>query len=159
MRTHSVIILLVLGFTFPILSPGQDVSGFAGAWRQDIPDTSPKPRSRIPKELLIKIEGDTLLVTMKGPGKMHSVDVTFQIGGPEVTYTGLDGDEFHIKVTRDGQTMVFDGSEHEKGSDHHVHEVWSLKDKKEGQVLVDTKDAKDPDEPAKVVSEYERLKQ
>lgn len=159
MRVHSGVLLLGLALASTSISPAQEASGFVGAWRQDISDTSPKPRSRIPKELVIKLAGDTLMVTMKGPGKVHSVDVTFQIGGPEVTYTGLDGDEFHIKAARDGNSLVFDGREHEKGSDYPVHEVWTLRNKSEGQVLVDTKNAKDPDEPAKVSAEYERVKQ
>jgi hypothetical protein len=159
MRKHKLVLLLGLGIASSSLSYSQELSGFVGAWRQDISDTSPKPKYKIPKELVIKLDGDTLTVTMKGPGKVHSANVTFEIGGPEVTYTGLDGDEFHIKATRDGNSLVFDGSEHERGSDRAVHEVWTLQNKSEGQVLLDTKNAKDPDEPAKVVAEYERVKQ
>ncbi len=146
--------LLVSG---PVYS--QDLSGFAGNWRQDIAETTPRPRGKTPKELKVKIDGDTLMMTMTGPGKVHTVEITLQIGGPEVTYTGLDGDEFHVKLTRDGHSLVFDGREHEKGRDYPVHEVWTLRNKSEGQVLVDTKDAKDPDEPAKTVTEYERVQQ
>jgi len=159
MRVPSGVLLLGMAIASSGPSHGQESMGFVGSWRQDISDTSPKPKSRIPKELVIKLDGDTLMVTIKGPGKVHSVDVTFQIGGPEVTYTGLDGDEFHIKATRDGTSLVFDGSEHEKGHDYTVHEVWTLQNKSEGQVLVDSKNAKDPDEPAKVAAEYERVKQ
>jgi endonuclease YncB( thermonuclease family) len=158
MRVQSGVVLLGLAIVSASLSPGQEPMGFVGHWRQDLADTSPKPKSRIPKELVIKLDGDTLMVTMKGPGKVHSVDVTFRIGGPEVTYTGLDGDEFHIKAIRDGNSLVFDGSEHENGSDRPVHKVWTLRNKSEGQVLVETKTAKDPAEPAKVVAEYERVK-
>ncbi len=107
---------------------------------------------------MIKLDGDMLMVSMKGPGKVHSVNVTFQMGGPEVTYTGLDGDEFHVKVTRDGDSLVFDGSEHEDSRELPVHEMWSLRNKGEGQVLVDAKNAKSAGGAGRV-SEYERVKE
>jgi len=138
---------------------GQDASGFNGTWREDIREGSPTGKSKTPRELRITTNRDTLTVTMTGTGKIHSVDVTYQIDGPEVTYTGLDGDEFHIKVSRGANNFVFDGHERERGSDYPVHEVWTLKNKSEGQVLIVTKDQKGSDEPAKSVTEYERVPQ
>lgn len=150
---------LFASLAFPPFLPAQDLSAFAGSWRQDIPDSSPRSKTRKPKELNVAITGDNLTMAITGPGKVHHIEVTFQIGGPEVTYTGLDGDEFHIKLTREGNSLIFAGREHEDGHNYAVHEVWTLRDKSEGQVLVDTKDAKDPDEPRKSVTEYERIKQ
>jgi hypothetical protein len=151
--------LLVGGLLISGRVYSQDVGGFAGSWRQDITQTSLRSKEKNAKGLEVKIDGDTLMITMTGPGKVHSVELTLQIGGPEVTYTGLDGDEFHIKLTRNGDGLVFEGREHEKGSDYRVHEVWTLRNKSGRQVLVDTKDAKDPDESAKRVTEYERVQQ
>lgn len=143
----------------PAFAGAQNASAFSGLWRQDIADSSPKSKSRIPKQLNIKLEGDTLTVTMMGLGKVHQVDMTYQLGGPELTYTGLDGDEFHIKARREGDSLVFDGNEHERGSEHAVHETWTLQNKSEAQLLIDAKNAKDPDEPAQIRSEYQRVKQ
>ncbi len=157
MRVQSGVLLLGLAITSSRMSHGQELMGFVGSWRQDIAGTSPKPKSRISKTLVIRLDGDNLTVTMMGPGKVHNVDVSFQIGGPEVTYTGLDGDEFHIKATRDGNSLVFDGSEREESRDLAVHETWTLRNKGEGEVLVDTKNAKSPGEPAKIF-EFERVK-
>ena len=133
--------LMILGFVLAAsgMSHGQGAGGFVGAWRQVISDSSPARKVRIPKELVIKLDGDTLGVIMKGPGKVHIINVSFPIGGPEVTYTGLDGDEFHLRVSRDGDRLVFDGSEHEDGRDLPVHETWTLRNKGDGQVLVDSK--------------------
>ena len=39
---------------------------------------------------------------MKQADGPHSLDLHYQIGGPELVYKGLDGDEFHTKATRDG---------------------------------------------------------
>jgi len=156
MRIHNGVIFFSLALASSGISSGQEPAGFAGTWRQD---SSPASKARTPKELVITIDHDTLMVTMKGPGKVHGVNVTYQIGGPEVTYTGLDGDEFHIKVTRDGDSLVFDGREYEDGSNLPVHEVWTLRNKSEGQVLVETKNnAKSASKPAKI-SEYQRIKQ
>jgi len=151
------LLAVVLAFSAAVaVAEGPD--GFAGVWRQNIPDSAGKPRSKIPKQLVIKLDGHALMVTMKGPGKVPKVDVTFQLGGPEVTYTGLDGDEFHIRATREGDRLVFDGTENEMGSSLLVHEVWTLRSNSEGDVLVDTKNAKDHNQSPRV-SEYERLKQ
>jgi hypothetical protein len=140
------------------MSYGKEHSEFNGTWRQAIYGASPTTKSKTPRELVIKLDGDTLMLTMKGPGSIHSIDITFQIGGPEATYTGLDGDEFHIKVTRHGKSLVFDGREHEESRDLPLHEMWTLRNEGKGQVLVDTKNAKSTGEPAKV-SEYERVNQ
>jgi len=155
MRIHGGVILFGLALASCGISPAQEPSGFAGTWRQVL---SPTSKGRIPKELVITLDNDTLMVIMKGPGKLHSINLTFQIGGPEVTYTGLDGDEFHIRVTRDRDSLVFDGSEHEEGRDLPVHEMWTLRNNGEGQVLVDTKNAKSRGGSAKIF-EFERVKQ
>ena len=104
----------------------------------------------------VTLEGETLTITTTGPGKLQRVEVTYQIGGPEVAFTGLDGDQFHIKASRQGTSLVFTGHEHEDGRDYPVHEIWTLQDRKAGQVLVIKKDSKDPDEHETSVTEYLR---
>ena len=41
--------------------------------------------------------------------------VTYEIGGPETVYKGLDGDEFYSRVHYDGSTLIFDTVQHEDG--------------------------------------------
>ncbi len=114
-------------------SPG--ASAFNGTWRQQLAATS----ARAPKQFVVKVDGNTLALTMTGPGKVSAVDVTFEIGGPEVTYTGLDGDQFRLKVKLEGADLVFQGTEHEDGRDLPVHETWTLKTEGNTRVLVDSK--------------------
>jgi hypothetical protein len=145
MRIHNGVLLL--GLALAGISHGKEPGEFDGKWRQ---------KSKSARELIIKLDGETLMLTMKGPGKIHSVNMTFQIGGPEVTYTGLDGDEFHIKAIRDGDSLVFDGTEHEDGSILRVHEVWTLRNEGGGKILVDTKNAKSPGGPPRVAEDEHR---
>ncbi len=78
----------------------------------------------------------TLAVKMTGSGKVATVDVSFQIGGPTVTYTGLDGDQFTLKATRKGAEIVLDGDELEDGQVLTIHEVWTTKTEGNLQTLV-----------------------
>jgi hypothetical protein len=155
MQIHRGLLLLASALASSGILHGQEPSRFVGTWRQDI---SAAAKVKTPKELVIRLDGDKLTVITTGPGKVRSINVTFQIGGPEVTYTGLDGDEFHVKVTRDANSLVFDGREHEESRNLPVHEIWTLLNKGERQVLLDTKNAKSPHEMDKIFA-YQRVKQ
>jgi hypothetical protein len=113
------------------------VSSFNGTWRQQMAANLAKART--PKELFIKMNAVTLAVKMTGSGKVATVDVSFQIGGPTVTYTGLDGDQFTLKATRNGADLVFDGDELEHGQVLTIHEVWTTKTEGNLQTLVDSR--------------------
>jgi len=54
------------------------------------------------------------------------LEVTYQIGGPETVYEGLDGDEFHTSVHWDGNVLVFETIEHEGGKEIPETTVWAL---------------------------------
>ena len=123
------------------LTAAADLSHFNGAWRQQIPANSTKARK--PKELLIRTDGTTVAVKMMGSGKVASVDVTFQIGGPAVTYIGLDGDQFKLKAAFDGADLMFDGTEWEDGRVLTIHEVWTIKTQGEQRTLVDSRSTND----------------
>jgi hypothetical protein len=56
------------------------------------------------------------------------LDVQYEIGGKETVYTGLDGDEFHSRLTFDGDQFVFTIVEHERGKEIKSKEIWSLTD-------------------------------
>lgn len=52
--------------------------------------------------------------------------MTYQIGGSEAVYKGLDGDEFHSRVHWNGPALVFDTVEHERGRRIPETTVWTL---------------------------------
>jgi hypothetical protein len=56
----------------------------------------------------------------------RSLEVKYVIGGSETTYTGLDGDEFHSSVHRDGSSLVFDTIEHENSNEIPQKAAWTL---------------------------------
>ena len=56
----------------------------------------------------------------------RNLEVSYQIGGPKTTYTGLDGDEFSTSVRWDGKALVFGTIEHEDGSEIPQKTVWTL---------------------------------
>jgi hypothetical protein len=143
----------VFGLSFTD-SPG--ASAFNGTWRQQITPTAGK--SRALKQLVIKTDANNLAVTMTGPGKLKTVDVTFQIGGPEVTYTGLDGDQFQLKVSLQGTDLLFEGREHEGGRVLPVREVWTLRTEGNNLLLIDSRSSKDTQEGATRTTIYEQVR-
>jgi hypothetical protein len=52
--------------------------------------------------------------------------VRYEIGGPQTTYTGLDGDQFRSSVRWDGNALVFDTIEQEDGNEIPQKTVWTL---------------------------------
>ena len=76
---------------------------------------------------------------MTGSAKVATVDVAFQIGGSEVTYTGLDGDQFKLKAQLNGADLVLDGTELEDGRVLTIHEVWTIKTQGDQRTLIDSR--------------------
>jgi hypothetical protein len=60
------------------------------------------------------------------PEGIRNLEVKYEIGGPETTYKGLDGDEFRSSVRWDGSNLVFDTLEHEAGIETPQKAVWTL---------------------------------
>jgi hypothetical protein len=70
---------------------------------------------------------DVRIVSDSGHGE-KKLDLTYEVGGKELVYTGLDGDEFHSKVQWQGDHFVFTIVEHERGRTIRSSEVWTLID-------------------------------
>lgn len=132
-----------------------DVTSFNGIWRQQVSAKSAKTRK--PKELLIKTDGSNLAVKVTGSGKVAMVDVVFQIGGPVVTYNGLDGDQFTLKATFEDAALKLDGTELEDGQVLTIHEVWTTKTEGNIQTLVDTRTTKNDRGNSTRTTVYERV--
>jgi hypothetical protein len=106
---------------FAISANSQTPPDFTGHWRRQ---TNPGEQ----RQLDIEQSGNTLRVetivtNSKGTRRL---EVTYQIGGPETVYKGLDGDEFHSRVHWDGSVLVFETVEHERGRKIPETTVWTL---------------------------------
>jgi hypothetical protein len=117
MRNASAVILLFLAVSVS----GQAPADFTGHWLQET-------NSRTQRHLDVEQDGQKLHVkTMVTDSQgTRLLDVTYEIGGRETTYTGLDGDEFHSSVRWDGTTLVFDIIEREGESKIPQKTVWTL---------------------------------
>ena len=106
---------------FAISANGQTPPDFTGHWRQQT-DGGEQRR------LDIEQNGNTLHVetTVTNSRGTRSLRVTYQIGGPETVYKGLDGDEFHSRVQWDGSVLVFDTVENEDGRTIPDTTIWTL---------------------------------
>jgi hypothetical protein len=115
--TAGACFLLFLAFD----AAGQAATNFTGQWRQD-------PASAVQRQLQIEQNGKNLLVKMANVNSQgtRQLEVKYEIGGPETTYVGLDGDQFRSTVRWDGQALVFDTIEHEDGKDIPQKTVWTL---------------------------------
>jgi hypothetical protein len=113
----SVFIILFLS----IFVSGQSLTDFSGHWQQ-------KTDSRTQRHLEIKQTGLNLRVktVVTNSQGTRNLEVKYEIGGPQTTYTGLDGDEFRSSVRWDGKALVFDTTEHEAGSKIPEKTVWTL---------------------------------
>lgn len=109
-------------FSFLLLLSAQSPRDFAGEWQQ----TGVKNYS-----MTVGVDGNEVRVHVTS-ARGH-LDVLYQIGGKETVYTGLDGDEFHSRLTFEDAQFVFRIVEHERGEEIQSKEVWSLTN--EGKTL------------------------
>jgi len=133
-----------------------DASVFNGTWRQQM--AAKLASSSKPKELLIKGDASTLTVRMTGPGKVATVDIVFYVGGPEVTYKGLDGDEFKLRASMEGANLVLKGTELEEGRVLTIDEVWTRRTEGNIQLLVDSRTTKNDHARATKITVYEQIR-
>jgi hypothetical protein len=117
MRNVSAIIFLF----FAISASGQSPADFTGHWLQ-------QTNSGMQRRLDVEQNGQNLRVktVVTNSQGTRLLDVTYEIGGRETTYTGLDGDEFHSSVHWDDRALVFEIVEHENGSEIPQKTVWTL---------------------------------
>ena len=94
------------------------------------------------------------LLTNPGPGA-RAIVLNYSIGGNELVYTGLDGDEFHTKAHWDGESLVFDIVEHERGREIVSKQTWKLTD--DGRVLQEVRQVQRDGAPAKSVAVFEKM--
>jgi hypothetical protein len=114
---------VLVALSFGIAANGQTTPDFTGRWRQ-------QTNAGEQRVLDIEQDGNTLRVetTVTNSKGARHLTVTYQIGGPETAYKGLDGDEFHSRVHWDGSILVFDTIEHEVGRRIAETTVWTLSD-------------------------------
>jgi len=132
---------------------------FSGVWRQDVSRNVPQRKSKGARELKIQQAGRILtvqVINIMSEGK-RSLDLKYEIGGQELVYTGLDGDEFHTRVRWDGESLVFDTVEHERGKKIVSKQTWTLANG--GTVLREVKHVREAGEPAESVAVYEKARQ
>jgi hypothetical protein len=100
---------------------GQSATDFAGHWRQ-------ATNSATHRQLEVQQNGKNLLVEtiVTDSQGTRRLEVKYEIGGPQVSYTGLDGDQFRSSVHWDSSALVFDTIEHEDGKDLPQKTVWTL---------------------------------
>jgi hypothetical protein len=119
MRTRRIALFAAL--LYAVSANSQTLPDFTGHWRQQ--STAGDER-----RLDIEQNGNTLRVntTVVNSKGTRRLAVTYQIGGPETVYKGLDGDKFHSRLHWDGSTLVFEIVEHEAGRTIPQTTVWTL---------------------------------
>jgi hypothetical protein len=106
---------------FATFVSGQSATDFTGHWQ-------PKTTSGAQRHLEIEQNGRTLrakTVFTNSQGT-RNLEVKYEIGGGQTTYTGLDGDQFRSSVRWDGNALVFDTIEQEDGNEIPQKTVWTL---------------------------------
>jgi len=117
MRSFRALIVLVVAISVR----GQPPTDFTGHWRQ-------QTKSGIQRQLEVEQKGQNLRVktVLTSSEGIENLEVKYEIGGPETTYKGLDGDEFRSSVRWDATALVFDTIEYEAGREIPQKAVWTL---------------------------------
>ena len=111
--------LLVLLLTIPVY--GKAPADFSGRWQQQTSSGAQRQMEIEQTDQNLRVK--TTVTTSEG---RRQLEVKYEIGGPETTYIGLDGDEFRSSVGWDGSSLVFQTTEHEAGSEVPQKAVWTL---------------------------------
>jgi hypothetical protein len=121
MRTLAQSVAAFILLFLAISVSAQTSTDFTGHWRQ-------QTNSGTQRQVDIEQNGQNLVVKTMVTNSQGTrrLEVKYVIGGPETSYTGLDGDEFRSSVRWDGSTLVFDTVEHESGRDIPEKTVWTL---------------------------------
>jgi len=157
--------LLILGSPFPGFCLDQHDAGateagvnLTGTWQQNSERCLPPPRNKAyTYKMTVEASDKTLrvhVIANNGRGE-RKLDLTYEIGGKELVYTGMDGDEYHTKVHWNGDSLVFTTVEHERGRSIPSQETWTLIDA--GHSLERVKMSSGLDEESKNVCVLERL--
>jgi hypothetical protein len=115
-RNASALILLLA-----ISAYAQTPPDFTGRWQLET--KAAEQRQLDVKQNGSSLRVETIVTNAKGTRRLV---VTYQVGGAETIYKGLDGDEFHSRAHYDGGLLVFDTVEHEDGRKLPETTVWTL---------------------------------
>ncbi len=133
-------------------------SNLSGTWQQNNERSIPPLRNKTHRyKMTVEASNEIVRVRVtsnNGHGE-RNLDLTYQIGGKELVYTGMDGDEYHSKVHWDGGSLVFTTVEHERGRLIPSEETWTLLDS--GNSLQRVKVSSAPGQESKSVYVLERL--
>ncbi len=112
---------------------------FSGTWQQDLTRSVPPSKAKRVRKLSIQQSGSSLMVriTNRTAQGVRTLDLKYEIGGPELVYKGLDGDEFHTNVAWERDSLVFDTVEHERGKEIPSKRIWTLSEG--GKILREVK--------------------
>ena len=147
-NTHWLFNLLALTMAL-FCSDGAAVaqvgSDFSGTWQQVNERCDPKPRNASLSYRTVIDQHDNILnvsISVRGSRENGDLHLSYEIDGKEVVYTGLDHDEFHTSVHWEGDSLVFNITEHEDGRTIIAKEVCWLSDG--GRTLKRVKEANEP---------------
>jgi hypothetical protein len=133
-------------------------SNLSGTWQQNNERSIPPPGNKARSyKMTVEASEKALRVRVianSGHGERTLV-LNYEIGGKELVYTGMDGDQYHTKVHWDGDLLVFTTVEHERGRLISSQETWTLIDS--GNSLQRVKVSSAPGEESKTVYVLERL--
>ena len=130
-------------FLNPGFTRAQTRADYSGVWQQVNGRCIPKPKNKHVSYRLEVEQKDSSLRLRITTDKGH-LNLDYQTAGKELVYTGLDGDEFHTNVRWDGQSLLFDTVEYERGHKVLAKEVWTLLDG--GHTLRRVKEEDEPGE-------------
>jgi hypothetical protein len=116
-RSLSAFIFLFLA----TLVSGQSATDFTGHWQQMT--TSGAQRHLEIEQNGRNLRAKTVVTNSQGT---RNLEVKYEIGGPQTTYTGLDGDQFRSSVRWEGHALGFDTIEQEAGNEIPQKTVWTL---------------------------------
>ncbi len=106
--------------------------------------------------MTVDLNGSSLHVhsSVSNGHEERELDLTYEIGGKEIVYTGTDGDEFHSRAEWSGDAIVFTVVEHERGKLIPFVETWTLID--DGKSLQRVKVGINPKQEPRTVTVLER---
>ena len=140
------------------LRPIEARLNLSGTWQQNNERCVPPPRNKAAVyKMTVEATDEVLRIRVmanNGHGE-RNLELNYEIGGKELVYTGMDGDEYHSKVHWDGDALVFTTVEHERGRLIPSEETWTLLDS--GNSLQRGKVINTSGEESKCVYVLERL--
>lgn len=117
MRVVGAVAVLLVAIAVSAQAP----TDFTGHWQ--MPTSSGAQRRLVVEQKGQELRVSTVVTDAKGT---RNLEVKYEIGGPETSYKGLDGDEFRTSVHWNGNSLVFDTIEREDGKEIPQKATWTL---------------------------------